>query len=87
MIYMHFSKFIAVKCHFKEGISHASFRISHAAYYACLCFKRLICRRQYSRSLYVRSVDKISLTTDIIVFSCLHPYYSTLVNRTVYSSR
>ena len=41
---------------------------------------------QYSRSLYVKSVDKISFTTDIIVFSRLYPYYSTPVDGPVHSS-
>jgi len=66
---------------FKEGISHTLFGISHAAYYACLCFKKLICRRQYNYSLYVNSVDNISFITDIVVFFCLHMYCSTPVNR------
>jgi len=62
-------------------ISHSLFCISHAVYYACLCFSILICIGQYNRSLYVKSVDNISFTIDIIVFSCLHPYYSTPVDR------
>lgn len=48
--------------------------ISHTAYYACLCFKRLIYGRQYNRSLYVESIDYISFATGIAAFFCLHFY-------------
>ena len=61
--------------------------ISHTAYYACLCFKRLIYGRQYNRSLYVESIDYISFATGIAAFFCLHFYRSTLVNRPMHSSR